>query len=158
MKSNYSVEQLNSLFSKSKDAVFFMERVEDDYQYHYLNAAAIKLINKNPIGETVLQVNPPQLSKNILYHYQIAEQRQEQVEFEDYTYTDFEVRKQKTSIIPVNTEGKPYLLVITREVPFDKDLEDNHLFMRSYFFETFLSTILVSTEFQLLQAEPAIPR
>jgi diguanylate cyclase (GGDEF)-like protein/PAS domain S-box-containing protein len=150
----YSVDQLNLIFAKSRDAVFLMKKQEGDYQYKYLNEAAVKLIEMNPIGKTVLNVISPHLTKNILHYYDLALDRQEQMEFEDYTYTKFEVRKQKTSVIPVIHEQQEYVLAITREVAVGREMEDKYLFMRSVFFKTFLSTILVSTDMQLLEANP----
>lgn len=154
MASEYSVEQLNLLFANSYDAVFFMGKIDHDYRYLYLNDSAIKLINLNPVGNTVLQVIPPHLSKNILHFYDLCIEQQRQVEFEDYTYSKFEVHKQKTSVIPVIQDDKGYLLAITKKVPVDRDMEDKYLFMRSLFTKSFLSTILVSTDFQLLEANP----
>ena len=150
----YSVEQLNLLFANSRDAVFLMKKVDGDYRYKYLNEAAVKLIEMNPIGKTVLQVISPHLVKNILHYYDLAIERQEQMEFEDYTYTKFEVRKQKTSVVPVMHEQEEYILAITREVAVGREMEDKYLFMRSLFFKTFLSTILISTDMQLLEANP----
>lgn len=150
----YSVEQLNLLFANSRDAVFLMKKLEGDYQYKYLNEAAIKLIELNPIEKTVLQVVSPHLAKNILYNYDLALDRQEQMEFEDYTYLKFEVSKQKTSAIPIISNKEKYILAFTREVPVGREMEDKYLFMRSVFFKTFLSTILVSTDMKLLEANP----
>ena len=116
MDSLYSVEQLNLLFANSRDAVFLMKKLEGNYQYKYLNEAAIKLIEMNPIEKTVLQMISPHLAKNILHYYDLAIERREQMEFEDYTYTKFEVRKQKTSVVPVIYEQEEYVLAITREV------------------------------------------
>lgn len=150
----YSVEQLNLLFANSRDAVFLMKKLNGDYQYEYLNEAAIKLIEMNPIGKNVLQVIPPHLAKNILQYYNVAIERHEQVEFEDFTYAKFVVRKQNTSVIPVKHVDGDYILAITREVQVGREMEDKYLFMRSVFFKTFLSTILVSTDLQLLEANP----
>ena len=82
MDSLYSVEQLNLLFAKSRDAVFLMKKLEGDYQYKYLNESAVKLIEMNPIEQTVIQVISPHLVKNILRYYDLAIDRQEQMEFE----------------------------------------------------------------------------
>ncbi len=150
----YSVEELNLLFANSRDAVFLMKKLDGDYQYEYLNEAAIKLIDMNPIGKCVLQVIPPHLTKNILHYYNLAIERHEQVEFEDFTYAKFEVRKQNTAVIPVKQGNVDFILAITREVPVGREMEDKYLFMRSVFFKTFLSTILVSTNLQLLEANP----
>ena len=154
MDSLYSVEQLNLLFANSRDAVFLMKKLEGDYQYKYLNEAAVKLIEMNPIEQTVIQVISPHLVKNILRYYDMAIERREQMEFEDFTYAKFEVRKQKTSVIPIKHEQDDYVLAITREVAVGREMEDKYLFMRSVFFKTFLSTILVSTDMHLLEANP----
>lgn len=154
MDLQYSVGQLNLLFANSKDAVFFMRKVEDDYEYHYVNEAAIKLIDNNPIGQTICQVIPSHASKVILNAYNAAIEKKEQVEFEDFTYAKREIRKQKTSVIPIEQDDKSYVLAMTREVTVDRDMEDKYLFVRSVFYKTFLTTILVSTDSKFLEANP----
>ncbi|ATP40212.1 diguanylate cyclase [Solibacillus sp. R5-41] len=151
---DYTFEQLNILFENSRDAVFYMEKIEDDYKYIYLNNAALKLIEKNPIGKTVCQSTPPHLSKNILHYYNLSFEKHEQVDFEDFTYTKSEIRKQNTSAVPITRGDKQFVLATTKEVPFNRDMEDKYLFMRSVFFKSFLSTVLISTDLQLLEANP----
>ena len=50
-QSSYSIEQLDILFKNSRDSVFYMKKVGDDYQYIYTNMAAHKLINGDMIGQ-----------------------------------------------------------------------------------------------------------
>lgn len=147
-------EQLNSLFGNSRDAVFYMEKVENDYKYIYLNNAAIKLIDMNPIGKTVSHSIPSHLARNVIHYYNLSFEKGEQVDFEDFTYTKSEIRKQTTSAVPITKENKQFVLATTKEVPFDRDIEDKYLFMRSVFFKSFLSTVLISTDLQLLEANP----
>lgn len=154
MKAVFSVEQFDLLFANSRDAVFFMEKIENDYRYVHLNEAAIKLIDMNPTGKFISQVIPSHISKNIFYYYDLTLEKQEQVEFEDYTYAKMEVRKQRTSTIPVEQNDKSYILAITKEVSMNREIEDKYLFMRSVFFKSFLSTILVSNDMKLLEANP----
>ncbi|MGN7477422.1 diguanylate cyclase domain-containing protein [Solibacillus silvestris] len=154
MSSIFSINQLNLLFANSNDAVFFMEKVGQQYRYIFVNEAAIKLININPSGKFIEQVIPPHLAKTIIQHYDLTLKDEKQVEFEDYTYEKMEVRKQRTTAIPVLQDGKSYILAITKEVSLSRDLEDKYLFMRSLFFKSFLSTLLVSNDMQLLEADP----
>ena len=154
MSSVFSVEQFEILFGKSRDAVFFMEKEGTDYRYVHLNVAATKLINMNPTGKLVEQVVPPHIAKNILKNYNLTLKTGEQVDYEDYTYAEMEVRKQRTTTIPVIEEGRQYVLAITKEVHMNRDMEDKYLFMRSVFFNSFLSAMLISNNFELIEANP----
>ncbi|MCH7322624.1 sensor domain-containing diguanylate cyclase [Solibacillus sp. MA9] len=154
MSSVFSVEQFELLFGKSHDAVFFMEKVNEDYRYVHVNEVAKKLINMEPTGKFVGQVVSPHIAKNILQNYNLTLQNCEQVDFEDYTYAEMEVRKQRTSTIPIIEADKQYILAITKEVHLSRDMEDKYLFMRSVFLKSFLSTILISNEMCLIEADP----
>lgn len=131
-----------------------MEKVNEEYRYIHVNEAATKLINMDPTGKFVGQVVPPHLAKTILENYHLSLQNDEQVDFEDYIYAEMEVRKQRTSTIPVIEGDKQYILAITKEVHLNRDMEDKYLFMRSLFFKSFLSTILISNEMSLIEADP----
>lgn len=152
MSSVFSVEQFEMVFGKSRDAVFFVEKEGTDYRYVHVNEAATKLINTNPTDKLVGQVVPPHVAKNIFSYYDQTLQTGEQVEFEDYTYAEKEVRKQRTSTVPVIEGNRQYILAITKEVHMNRDVEDKYLFMRSVFFNSFLSTILISNDMQLIEA------
>ncbi|MFY0742833.1 PAS domain S-box protein [Solibacillus silvestris] len=154
MSSIYSMDLLNLLFKNSNDAVFFMENINGKYRYIFVNDAAVNLINTNPCGKTIEQVIPSHLAKTIIHYYDLTIEQNRQVEFEDFTYGKMNVRKQRTTTIPVIQDGKNYILAMTKEVSMSLDLEDKYLFMRSIFSNSFLSTILVSNDLQLLEANP----
>lgn len=154
MSSIYSMDLLNLLFKNSNDAVFFMEKINGKYRYIFVNDAAVNLINTNPCGKTIEQVIPSHLAKTIIHYYDLTIEQNRQVEFEDFTYGKMNVRKQRTTTIPVIQDGKNYILAMTKEVSMSLDLEDKYLFMRSIFSNSFLSTILVSNDLQLLEANP----
>lgn len=154
MNAIFSVNQLDLLFKNSSDAVFFMERVNDGYRYIFVNETAIDLINVNPTGKLLEQVVPSHLAKTIIQNYNLTLQNQKQMEYEDYTYDKMEVRKQRTTSIPVFLNEKTYILAITKEVSLGRDLEDKYLFMRSLHSSSFISTLLVSNDMHLLEANP----
>lgn len=56
--------------------------------------------------------------------------------------------------MPVFNDGKNYILAITKEISVNRDIEDKYLFMRSLFFKSYLSTLLVSKDMKLLEANP----
>ena len=78
-----------------------------------------------------------------------------QQNFQDYTSFQSEVRKYETTVIPVVDGEDRYVLAITKEIAFERDLQDKYLFMRSVFFKTFLSTVLISKDLKLLEANSA---
>lgn len=154
MSSVLSVEQIKLLFGKSRDAVFFMEKVNEDYRYIYVNEAATKLIDMDPTGKQIEQVVPSHIAKNIINFYNLTLKNNDQVEYEDYIYAKMEVSKRRTTMFPIHDDDGQYILAITKEVVMSRDVEDKYLFMRSLFFKSFLSTVLISNDMQLLEADP----
>ncbi|MER2191365.1 MAG: diguanylate cyclase [Solibacillus sp.] len=150
----YSVQQLNVLFENSRDAVFFMRKFEKDYEYIYINTAAQKLLPQHVIGKTLKHTVSATQFKTISHYYGVAVEKGQQVVFEDYIYAKHAIMKHESTAIPVFDQGENYLLVITREIAFDRELQDKYLFMRSIFFKTFLSTVLISKDAQFLEANP----
>lgn len=149
-----SKDQLDLLFKNSRDFVFLMKKNAEDYEYIYTNPSAINVLGGNRIGKTVREATLPHLAKNILHYYDLAVEKLQQIEFQDYTYFTAEVRKYETTIIPIVEKGNIYVLATTKEIAFDRDLQDKYLFMRSVFFKTFLSTVLISNNLELIEANP----
>lgn len=129
MSSIFSMDLLNLLFKNSNDAVFFMEKTDEKYRYIFVNDAAVKLINTNPCGKYIEQVIPSHLAKTIIQHYNLTTEHHKQVEFEDYTYEKMNIRKQRTTTIPVVQDGKNYILAITKEVSTSRDLGEVEQFL-----------------------------
>lgn len=153
-QSLYSVEQLKVLFENSRDAVFFTRKIADNFEYIYVNEAAEKLIQKKLIGKKITQVVSEATAKTIFQYYNLSIEKGQQVVFEDYIYLTQNIKKHESTAIPVYANGEQYILTITREIAFDRDLQDKYLFMRSIFFKTFLSTVLISKDLKLLEANP----
>lgn len=150
----YSVDQLNVLFQNSNDIVFFMKKINDDFEYVYVNEVAQKLLQQDVVGKKLKQCMSPIQMKTIFHYYTVAIEKKQQVVFEDYVYLQGNIRKHESTVIPVFDGDSQYILTITRDVVFDRELQDKYLFMRSIFFKTFLSTVLISKDLQLLEANP----
>lgn len=150
----YAVDELKVLFDYSRDAVFFMRKLEGDYEYLYANPAAQKLVSQPIDGGKLTSALVPEHTKTIMHYYDAALAKKQQLVFEDYVYLKDSVLKHETTAIPVLKEDEQYILAITREVAFDRELQDKYLFMRSVFFKTFLSTVLISKDGQFLEANP----
>ncbi|MDN4492665.1 diguanylate cyclase domain-containing protein [Ureibacillus aquaedulcis] len=146
--------QFDILFENSKDFVFFMEKDGEDYRYIHLNKSSIELLSDKVIGKTVAEVMKDRDCETITSNYHKAVEKMEQVSYQDYIYVLSEVKKYETTVIPVFDGGRTYVLAQTKEIAFARDIEDKYLFMRSIFSNTFLSTVLVSNEGRLLEANP----
>ncbi|SOC23815.1 diguanylate cyclase with PAS/PAC sensor [Ureibacillus xyleni] len=146
--------QFDLLFGNSNDYVYFMEKVGEDYKYLYLNTPSTQLLSEDAIGKKMTEILDEKHYKCIINNYNLAIETIKQVNYEDYQYLASEVKKYETSVLPIFNENETYILAITKEISFERDLQDKYLFMRSIFFNTFLSTVLVSSDGRLLEANP----
>ncbi|MFJ8235351.1 diguanylate cyclase domain-containing protein [Ureibacillus sp. NPDC094379] len=148
-------EQFNLLFKNSKNFVFFIKKNPDDYEYVYINdSAKEKLLSGNVCGKKLSDVMPPIQYETICENYNRAIETEKQIEYQDYIYLANEVRKYESTVFPSFLDGEIYLLTITKEISYDRDVDDKYLFMRSVFFHSFLSTVLISNDGRLLEANP----
>ncbi len=140
-----SEDFFNELFI-GNDFVFLMKKVEEDFQYIRLNYAARELLSIDVIGKMLSAVasnrNFSIIQKN--YHHAIAEHTQ--VDYVDYAYVQSEVRKYETTVRPLHYNQEDYVLAITKEIHYDRSIEDKFLFMRSMFDHAFFSTVVLSAE------------
>lgn len=143
------------LFSKSKDFVFLCKKTDGDYTYIYINEAAFELFQENVAGKKLSEIRSIELTDLIVKYYNMALETNTQQNFQDYPSFQSEVRKYETTVIPVIDGEDQYVLAMTKEIAFERDLQDKYLFMRSVFFKTFLSTVLISKQSKLLEANSA---
>ncbi|MFF5994727.1 PAS domain S-box protein [Lysinibacillus sp. KU-BSD001] len=150
-----SEKQFNMLFNKSKDFVFLCKKLGNDYTYIYTNPVARSIFNEEVIGKKLTEVRSIELTNLIVKYYNLALELNEQQSFQDYITFESEVRKYETTVLPIIHQEQQYILAITKEIAFERDLQDKYLFMRNIFFKTLLSTILVSKDLKLLEANSA---
>ena len=148
------LQSINLLYENSRDFVFFMRKNGPDYEYIYVNKSAQDMLGQPSIGHTLSEVTEPDAARFIRDNYNQAVIKNEQHEFEDYSYFKYSVHKHETTVTPVFINGQAYVLAVTKEIEFDRDLQDNYLFMRSIFFKTFLSTILIKNDATIVEANP----
>ena len=140
-----SEDFFNELFI-GKDFVFLMKRVGDDYQYIRLNQAARALLSHEAIGKMLSTITSSRNFSIILENYHQAIAKHSQVDYVDYAYVKSEVRKYETSVRPFKNNNEDYILAITKEILYDRSIEDKFLFMRSMFDHAFFSTVILSAE------------
>ncbi|MGE7916493.1 diguanylate cyclase domain-containing protein [Lysinibacillus xylanilyticus] len=140
-----SEDFFNELFI-GKDFVFLMKRVGDDYQYIRLNQAARAFLSHEAIGKMLSTITSSRNFSIILENYHQAIATRSQVDYVDYAYVKSEVRKYETSVRPFKNNNEDYILAITKEILYDRSIEDKFLFMRSMFDHAFFSTVILSAE------------
>lgn len=150
-----SEAQLNTLFHNSKDYVYLLKRCSDDYIYVYTNPSATSKLEGDVIGKKIREVLLSQHSNMIIKYYDIALESMEQQEFQDYWEVGSDIRKCETTVFPIVQKNEQYILAITKEIAVQREEEDGHLFMRSNFFNSSLSTLLLSKNFELIEANPS---
>jgi len=138
-----SEELFNELFI-GKDFVFLMKKVGDDYQYIRLNQAAQALLSDKAIGKMLSTVTSSRNFSIIQEYYCQAIMKHAQIDYVDYAYYKSEIRKYETSVRPLKYKDEDYILAITKEILYDRNIEDKFLFMRSMFDHAFFSTVILS--------------
>ena len=77
------IDHLKLLYENSRDFVFFMRKIDQDYEYVYTNKSATDMLGRNCIGNTVRQAMDNNASKFIIHHYNKAVNKECQHEFEE---------------------------------------------------------------------------
>ncbi|MFF2176286.1 diguanylate cyclase domain-containing protein [Lysinibacillus sp. NPDC058147] len=129
-----------------KDFVFLMKKVGDDFQYIRLNQAARALLSHEAIGKMLSTITSSRNFFIIQENYNQAITKHGQVDYVDYAYYKSEVRKYETSVRPIKYNKEDYILAITKEILYDRSIEDKFLFLRSMFDHAFFSTVILSAE------------
>ncbi|MGE8036233.1 PAS domain S-box protein [Lysinibacillus sp. KCTC 33748] len=145
MKYLLSEVLFNELFF-GKDFVFLMKKVGDDYQYIRLNQAARALFPQEANGKMLSSLTQSRSFTTIQENYNQAIIMRSQVDYVDYAYYKSEVRKYETSVRPLKHNKEDYILAITKEILYDRSIEDKFLFLRSMFDHAFFSTVILSAE------------
>jgi len=151
-------DSLQMLFEDSDDFVFLMKREKNDYRYIYANKSALATVQNLKIGSFLSETVEPHSCELITKNYDIALKTKVQQSFQDYVTSKSDVEKFETTVIPIVNDAGEFVFAQTKQIVFERDLEDKYLFIRSVFSETFLSTILVSPNFELLEANPRFLR
>ncbi|WP_313470492.1 diguanylate cyclase domain-containing protein [Lysinibacillus sp.] len=123
-----------------------MKKIGDDYQYIRLNQAARDLLSNEAIGKMLSTVTSKRNFSIIQKKYHQAISEHNLVDYVDYAYVQSEVRKYETSVRPLTYNNEDYILAITKEILYDRSIEDKFLFMRSMFDHAFFSTVILSAE------------
>ncbi|WP_053583272.1 diguanylate cyclase domain-containing protein [Lysinibacillus contaminans] len=150
MEHLFTEEQFKQVFM-GKDFAFLLRKCGNDYRYIRLNDAAKSLYSYDVIGQTISAVMSNRNAEIIIDNYNKATLTNEQIDYGDYAYYNAEVRKYETSVRPITMNHEQYILAITKEILYDRNIEDKFLFMRSMFDHASFSTVILSNTGEILE-------
>ncbi|GLC89136.1 diguanylate cyclase domain-containing protein [Lysinibacillus piscis] len=145
MENFLSEHVFNELFM-GKDFAFLMKKIGNDYQYIRLNQAAQTLLTNEAVGKMLSTVTSERTFTLVRANYDLAIATQQQVDYMDYVFIQSEQRKYETTVRPLRHQEEDYILAITKEIRYERKIEDKFLFMRSVFDRSFISTAILSQE------------
>lgn len=114
-------EQFKLLFNNSKDLVSFLKKVDNDYQFIYVNNSLQKLFSEQIVGKTFTEVIPQNFHSTIIEKCNSAVCQEKQIDFETYHH-DSSSYKYFCSVIPSKFKDSIYLLIIAKEIPFETSI------------------------------------
>lgn len=142
--------QFDLLFN-GEDLAFFLKKVADDYQYLFLNERAERFFNDAVAGKMISEILSGDSLNKIIYYFERALNAQMQVDYIDYMYYLSELRKFEMTVRPIFYENETYFLMMMKEAVHEKCIEENFMFMRAIFKNTFFSTAVLSKEGYILE-------
>lgn len=146
-------EQFDLLFNNSNDFIFFVKKVDVDYQFIYINKAFKNSFSKEMIGKKITEVLPQNNCTTFIKHLNLAMEEKTQVDFEDFYFVDSQLKKFKFSILPIVHEEGISLLVIAKEVVHtSSNVENQYSNLQRFFQDTNVATLYISREGKILEA------
>lgn len=144
-------EQFKQVFM-GKDFVFLLKKQDDDYLFIRINEAAQSFFSHNAIGQSIFEVMSYRNATKMIENFNKATLTNEQVDYSDYTYIESEVKKYETSVRPITMKDEQYILVLTKEIFYDRNIEEKYLFMCSMFDQASFSMVILSDEGKIFEA------
>ena len=135
-----------------KDSVFLFKKFADDYRFIRINETGQSYFSHVVIGLSIFEVMSHQNAKKMKDQFDKAIHTNEQIDFNEYTPIDTEVKKYETSVRPIKMNEEQYILAINKEICYDRNIEEKYLFMRSTFDHASLSIVLLSDKGKIMEA------
>lgn len=148
-------EQFNTLYQADNNFVFFMEYVDDDFRYVYINKAAESLYSSNPEGKFMFQVLKSSRQSNIKEYYEKAISTKQSTIFRDFYLFSDDRRTNETVCTPIFQGVHTYVLAVTRNISEQKKLEEKVVFLQSLFEDKIDPTIILLEDLSIFDVNSA---
>lgn len=155
MSGPFTKEQMDMLYGKAADPVYFMQQQGNSFVYAWVNPVCQEIFGIDLTGYSVEQCMPRELVLEIHKQYRIAIKRNERHLYRDYSLFSDRGTAMETELTPFKHEGVQYVLAITRDVTEQKKIEEDYLFYQSLVQNSVDPMLMISADFTILDMNPA---
>ncbi|AUD13944.1 MULTISPECIES: diguanylate cyclase domain-containing protein [unclassified Planococcus (in: firmicutes)] len=155
MSGPFTKEQMDMLYEKAADPVYFMQQQGNGFIYAWVNPVCQEIFGVDLTGRTVEECMPRELALEIHKQYRIAIKRNERHLYRDYSLFSDRGTAMETELTPFKHEGVQYVLAITRDVTEQKKIEEDYLFYQSLVQNSVDPMLMISADFTILDMNPA---
>lgn len=155
MSGPFTKEQMDMLYEKAADPVYFMRQQGNGFIYAWVNPVCQEIFGVDLTGRTVEECMPRELALEIHKQYRIAIKRNERHLYRDYSLFSDRGTAMETELTPFKHEGVQYVLAITRDVTEQKKIEEDYLFYQSLVQNSVDPMLMISADFTILDMNPA---
>ncbi|ANU19477.1 diguanylate cyclase [Planococcus plakortidis] len=158
MSGPFTKEQMDMLYGKAADPVYYMQQQGNSFVYVWVNPVCKEIFGIDLTGRTVEECMPKELAIEIHKQYRIAIKRNERHRYRDYSLFSDRGTAMETELTPFSHEGQQYVLAITRDVTEQKKIEEDYLFYQSLVQNSVDPMLMISADFTILDMNPAYER
>ncbi|MEZ0482873.1 diguanylate cyclase domain-containing protein [Planococcus sp. SSTMD024] len=155
MSGPFTKEQMEMLYGKAADPVYFMQQQGNGFVYAWVNPVCKEIFGVDLTGRSVEECMPRELALEIHKQYRIAIKRNERHLYRDYSLFSDRGTAMETELTPFKHEGAQYVLAITRDVTEQKKIEEDYLFYQSLVQNSVDPMLMISADFTILDMNPA---
>ncbi|MBT2582125.1 diguanylate cyclase [Planococcus sp. ISL-109] len=155
MSGPFTNEQLDMLYGKAADPVYFMKQQGTGFVYAWVNPVCNEIFGVDLTGTTVEQSMRKDLMLEIHKQYRIAIKRNSRHLYRDYSLFSDRGTAMETELTPLVHEGTQYVLAVTRDVTAQKKIEEDYLFYQSLVQNSVDPMLMISADFTILDMNPA---
>ncbi|MGM0897942.1 MAG: diguanylate cyclase domain-containing protein [Bacillota bacterium] len=155
MSRPFTKEQLDMLYGKAHDPVYFMKQEGTGFVYSWVNPVCREIFGRELTGRTVEESMPKELMVEIHKQYRIAIKRNGRHLYRDYSLFSDRGTAMETELTPIQYEGAQYVLAVTRDVTEQKKIEEDYLFYQSLVQNSVDPMLMISANFTILDMNPA---
>ena len=155
MSGPFTKEQMDMLYGKAANPVYFMRQQGNGFVYMWVNPVCQELFGIDLTGRTVEECMPRELALEIHKQYRIAIKRNERHLYRDYSLFSNRSSAMETELTPLSHEGVQYVLAITKDVSEQKKIEEDYLFYQSLVQNSVDPMLMISADFTIIDMNPA---
>lgn len=147
MRGAFTKKQMDMLYGKTENLIYYMRKTDVSYQYEYVNPAVLKVFGKDLTGLSLDEVMPPILAEDIKAQYKLALQLDAVHTYRDYNLFSKDNATNETTVTPFEHEGEFFLLAVSKNVAKQKKVEEEYLFYQSLVQNSVNPMLMITSEF-----------